>query len=158
MIHNLLDEHQFLHKYPEKELHITAKLFGQLIQHQLVSFYSLVLALKYILGALKNPPPSKLFTFGLLALQQFNSRIYEWPSFCKQILAIPHLHTSHPEVIQFVENKLSAGSNRPPEAPGLSMTPPPISTPPPTEVQQASQQAGECLHRCRSRVVFLQPY
>jgi CCR4-NOT transcription complex subunit 1 len=36
MIHNLLDEYRFFHKYPEKELKITAQLFGSIIQHKLV--------------------------------------------------------------------------------------------------------------------------
>ena len=37
MVHNLFDEYKFFPKYPEKELRITAVLFGQLILHNLVS-------------------------------------------------------------------------------------------------------------------------
>lgn len=36
MVHNLFDEYRFFPKYPDKELNITAVLFGQLIHHQLV--------------------------------------------------------------------------------------------------------------------------
>ncbi|PRP81377.1 hypothetical protein PROFUN_11064 [Planoprotostelium fungivorum] len=135
MIHNLLDEHQFLPKYPDKELQITAILFGQLIQHQLVSYWALGLALRYILNALKNPPGTKMFAFGLLALQQFRSRIYEWPQFCKHILDIPHLHTSHRDVVEFVEARLNQGNAAGrQETPGMPTTPP--STTPPPVVQE----------------------
>ncbi len=41
MIHNLFDEYQFFHKYPLKELRITGVLFGLLVQHKLVSQYTL---------------------------------------------------------------------------------------------------------------------
>merc|ERR1712054_350742 len=53
MIHNLLDEYRFFPKYPPKELRITGVLFGSLIQHQLVSYLALGIALRYVLDALK---------------------------------------------------------------------------------------------------------
>jgi CCR4-NOT transcription complex subunit 1 len=74
MIHNLFDEYRFFHKYPDKEIEITGILFGSLIQHQLVSYYPLALALRSVLDALRNPN-SKMFKFGYLALMQFKSRL-----------------------------------------------------------------------------------
>ena len=71
MIHNLFDEYRFFHKYPEKELKITGTLFGSLIRHQLVSKLSLGLALRYVLESLKKAPETKLFHFGMWALEQF---------------------------------------------------------------------------------------
>jgi CCR4-NOT transcription complex subunit 1 len=56
MIHNLFDEYRFFHKYPEKELQVTGKLFGSLIQHQLVSSITLGIALRYVLEALRKDP------------------------------------------------------------------------------------------------------
>ena len=56
MIHNLFDEYRFFHKYPEKELLVTARLFGTLIQHQLVSSITLGIALRYVLEALRKDP------------------------------------------------------------------------------------------------------
>ena len=53
MIHNLFDEYRFFPKYPDKELSITGVLFGSLIQHQLVSFLPLGVALRYVLDALR---------------------------------------------------------------------------------------------------------
>jgi CCR4-NOT transcription complex subunit 1 len=79
MIHNLFDEYRFFPKYPDKELQITGILFGSLIQHQLVSFLPLGVALRYVLDALRKSPNTKMFKFGLTALEQFKSRLSEWP-------------------------------------------------------------------------------
>jgi len=49
MIHNLFDEYRFFGRYPDKELMITGTLFGALIQHQLVSYIPLGIALRYVL-------------------------------------------------------------------------------------------------------------
>jgi CCR4-NOT transcription complex subunit 1 len=68
MIHNLFDEYRFFPKYPDKELQITGVLFGSLIQHQVVSYLPLGMALRYVLDALRKPATSKMFKFGLTAL------------------------------------------------------------------------------------------
>ncbi len=56
MITNLFDEYRFFAKYPEKELRITGILFGQLIQHELVTSITLGIALRYVLEALRKSP------------------------------------------------------------------------------------------------------
>jgi len=91
MIHNLLDEYRFFPKYPDKELRITGVLFGSMIQHQLVAYVPLGIALRYVLDALRKPPNTKFFRFGLYALDQFKTRLVEWPQYCTQIYNIPHL-------------------------------------------------------------------
>jgi CCR4-NOT transcription complex subunit 1 len=108
MIHNLFDEYRFFPKYPDKELSITAVLFGALIQNQLVSFLPLGVALRHVLDALRKPPSSKMFKFGLIALDQFKSRLYEWPQYCSHILQIAHVRQFHPEIVQFIEAGLEA--------------------------------------------------
>ena len=79
MLRNLFDEYRFFPKYPDKELRITGILFGSLIQHQLVSFQMLGMTLRYVLEALRKPANTKMFKFGLYALQQFKLRLGEWP-------------------------------------------------------------------------------
>jgi len=64
MLHSLFDEYRFLHKYPFKELQITGVLFGMLIQNQVVQNFTLGIALRYVLEALRKPPESKYFKFG----------------------------------------------------------------------------------------------
>ena len=41
MIKNLFEEYKYFPSYPEKELHITAQLFGGIIEHGLVEFVPL---------------------------------------------------------------------------------------------------------------------
>jgi CCR4-NOT transcription complex subunit 1 len=78
MIHNLFDEYRFFHKYPENELKITGKLFGAVINHELVLGITLGIALRYVLEALKRPT-GKLYRFGWYALKKFRNRLPTWP-------------------------------------------------------------------------------
>jgi CCR4-NOT transcription complex subunit 1 len=112
MIHNLFDEYRFFPKYPEKELGLTAILFGSLIQYQLISFEPLGVALRYVLEALRKPPGSKMFKFGIQALLQFQSRLAEWPQYCTHLLSIAHMHQVFPDLIAYLKQVISAaGTN-----------------------------------------------
>lgn len=99
MVHNLFDEYKFFPKYPEKELRITAVLFGQLILHNLVSNITLGVALRCVLDALRKPQGSKMFAFGSDALEQFKRRLAEWPQYCQHLAQIPHLPQAHPDLM-----------------------------------------------------------
>jgi CCR4-NOT transcription complex subunit 1 len=110
MIHNLFDEYRFFSTYREKELSITSDLFGALIQHQLVSYIPLGIALRYVLDALRSAPGSKMFNFGAQALSRFQSRLQEWPTYCSHLLQIPHLQQVHPEIVRYIEAILPADS------------------------------------------------
>lgn len=106
MIHNLFDEYRFFDKYPDKELRITGILFGALIQHQLVASITLGIALRYVLEALRKPPQGKMFRFGLFALEQFKSRLNEWPQYCAHIIQIPHIAEQNPQLVQDIERAM----------------------------------------------------
>ena len=124
MIHNLFDECRFFHKYPEKELQVTGRLFGSLIQHQLVSSITLGIALRYVLEALGKDPDlggsdEKMFRFGKISLDQFRSRLPEWPQYCSHLIQIPHLAVHCPEVFSEAQRSIVApvsGSNQPPSS------------------------------------------
>jgi len=103
MIHNLLDEYRFFPEYPDRELRITAVLFGSLIQHNLVTSVYLGIALSYILEALRNSQSKKMFNFGVNALEQFKGRLAEWPTYCQHIIQIPHIKQFHPEVADWIQ-------------------------------------------------------
>jgi CCR4-NOT transcription complex subunit 1 len=112
MVHNLFDEYRFFHKYPEKELQITARLFGALVQHQLISSITLGIALRYVLEALRKDPDlgdgnDKMFRFGQIALEQFKSRLGEWPQYCSHLIQIPHLSRHNTELFQEAQRALS---------------------------------------------------
>mmetsp|Transcript_3255 Transcript_3255/g.6046 ORF Transcript_3255/g.6046 Transcript_3255/m.6046 type:complete len:2350 (+) Transcript_3255:179-7228(+) len=149
MVHNLLDEYRFLHKYPDKELQITGVLFGALIQHQLVESIALGIALRYILEALRKPITSPMFRFGIFALEQFKSRLPEWPQTCTQITQIPHVRENYPSLVREIEagnphNKnLRTGSAFPNSGREPSVSPSLLSqNRPPLQQQQQQQQFG----------------
>ncbi|TPX41510.1 hypothetical protein SeLEV6574_g06049 [Synchytrium endobioticum] len=104
IIHNLFDEYKFFPRYPDNYLAITSMLFGALIQHQIVSYMPLGIALRYVLDALRQPVGSKLFRFGIQALSQFQARLSEWPQYCTHLLQIPHLVQVHPEIVQYIRS------------------------------------------------------
>lgn len=95
-------------------------LFGTLIQHQLVQSLTLGVALRYVLEALRRPPGNgntgKWFRFGMVALQEFKSRLHEWPQYCSHIVQIPHLRQNHPELVAEIEREMATaagmGANR----------------------------------------------
>ncbi len=91
MIHNLFDEYRFFPKYPDKELHTTALLFGSLVHHQLISNVSLGIALRYVVDALRAGPGDKMFGFATTAIRQFAPDLPQWPQYCAHILQVPGL-------------------------------------------------------------------
>lgn len=113
MLHNLFDEYRFFHKYPEKELRITGVLFGQVIQHGLVTGTTLGLALRYVLEALRKQPNTpanaKIYRFGLYALEQFRSRLPKWPQYCAHVVSIRHLRDSQPTFVAEIQAALASG-------------------------------------------------
>ncbi|KAF7728004.1 hypothetical protein EC973_006769 [Apophysomyces ossiformis] len=106
MIHDLFDEYHFFPQYPDKELAIAGVLFGSLIQHHLVSYVPLGIALRCVLDALRNPPGTKMFNFGIQALLQFQPRLPEWPQYCTHLLHIPHMQQANPEIVRFINSSI----------------------------------------------------
>ncbi|XP_074263170.1 uncharacterized protein LOC141585978 isoform X2 [Silene latifolia] len=111
MISNLFEEYRFFPKYPEKQLGLAAILFGCIIKHQLVTHLPLGIALRCVLDALRKPADSKMFAFGTKALEQFISRLEEWPQYCNHILQISHLRSTHPNVVEYIDGVLARKSH-----------------------------------------------
>jgi CCR4-NOT transcription complex subunit 1 len=112
MIHNLFDEYRFFHKYPDKELLVTGRLFGTLIQHQLISSITLGIALRYVLEALRKDPEAsdsneKMFRFGKISLEQFRPRLGEWPQYCSHLVQIPHLTRHCPDLFNDAQRAIN---------------------------------------------------
>ncbi|XP_050542433.1 CCR4-NOT transcription complex subunit 1-like [Daktulosphaira vitifoliae] len=104
MLRNLFEEYRFFPAYPEKELITTAHLFGGIIEHGLVSNYkALGLALRFILDALKKSPNSKMYNFGVTALDRFKHRLKDYHQYCSHISTIPHFQQFPQHLIEFVE-------------------------------------------------------
>uniref|UniRef100_A0A8B9GEJ8 CCR4-NOT transcription complex subunit 1 n=1 Tax=Amazona collaria TaxID=241587 RepID=A0A8B9GEJ8_9PSIT len=90
MLRNLFEEYRFFPQYPDKELHITACLFGGIIEKGLVTYMALGLALRYVLEALRKPFASKMYYFGIAALDRFKNRLKDYPQYCQHLASINH--------------------------------------------------------------------
>ncbi|XP_028158928.1 CCR4-NOT transcription complex subunit 1 isoform X2 [Ostrinia furnacalis] len=116
MLRNLFEEYKFFPQYPDKELHITAQLFGGIIEKGLVpSYVSLGLALRFVLDALRKPEGSKMYYFGIAALDRFKSRLKDYHKYCEHVRAIPHFSEFPPHLIEYIEYGLQ--SQEPPTKP-----------------------------------------
>ncbi|XP_072931342.1 CCR4-NOT transcription complex subunit 1 isoform X2 [Epargyreus clarus] len=122
MLRNLFEEYKFFPQYPDKELHITAQLFGGIIEKGLVpSYVSLGLALRFVLDALRKPEGSKMYYFGIAALDRFKSRLKDYHKYCEHVRAIPHFTEFPPHLIEYIEYGLQ--SQEPPSKPNGPVLP-----------------------------------
>ncbi|XP_071824170.1 CCR4-NOT transcription complex subunit 1-like isoform X2 [Apostichopus japonicus] len=123
MLRNLFEEYKFYHQYPERELMITACLFGGIIEQGLVTYMALGIALRYILDALRKSPDSKTFMFGITALDKFKTRLKEYPQYCQHLASIPHLSQFPERLIEYIQ--YGQQSMEPPSRPNISSAPVP---------------------------------
>lgn len=116
MLKSLFEEYKFFPQYPDKELHITAQLFGGIIERGIVTSYvALGLALRFVLEALKKPEGSKMYYFGIAALDRFKSRLKDYHKYCEHVRAIPHFSDFPQHLQEYVEYGLQ--SLEPPHKP-----------------------------------------
>lgn len=116
MLRSLFEEYKFFPQYPDKELHITAQLFGGIIERGIVTSYvTLGLALRFVLEALKKPEGSKMYYFGIAALDRFKSRLKEYHKYCEHVRAILHFNEFPQHLQEYVEYGLQ--SLEPPHKP-----------------------------------------
>ena len=122
MIKNLFEEYKYFPQYPEKELHITAQLFGGIIEHGLVTMIPLGLALRFVLDAVRKTPESKMYFFGIAALDRFKTRLKDYPQYCQHVSCIPHFKDFPSHLTEWVE--FGANSQIPPNRPQGPVVPP----------------------------------
>jgi len=113
MLFSLLDESRFHEKYPDKELNITANLYGLLIKDEIIEGYPLGLALRCVLAGLKKESDNcKLCSFGIIALQHFKHRAGKWPMYFEHVLQIPYLNNKHPDLIAEIKTVMAKNNNK----------------------------------------------
>ncbi|XP_029991878.1 CCR4-NOT transcription complex subunit 1 isoform X7 [Sphaeramia orbicularis] len=143
MLRNLFEEYRFFPQYPDKELHITACLFGGIIEKGLVTYMALGLALRYVLEALRKPYGSKMYYFGIAALDRFKNRLKDYPQYCQHLASIAHfLQFPHhlQECVQYIE--YGQQSRDPPVKMQGSITTPGSLALAQVQAQAQSQQPG----------------
>lgn len=116
MLRNLLEEYKFFPQYPDKELQITAQLFGGMIDRNLVDTYvTLGLALKCVLDALRKQEGTKMYFFGVTALDRFKSKLHQYQKYCEHVRTIPHYNQFPQHLIKYID--YGCNSESPPDAP-----------------------------------------
>nr|XP_006813651.1 PREDICTED: CCR4-NOT transcription complex subunit 1-like [Saccoglossus kowalevskii] len=128
MLRNLFEEYRFFPQYPDRELHITACLFGGIVEQGLVTYMALGIALRYVLEALRKQHGSKMYYFGISSLDRFKTRLKDYPQYCQHLASIPHF-SQFPEIlIEYVQ--YGQQSREPPVRLSTQTSSiPPISTP-----------------------------
>jgi CCR4-NOT transcription complex subunit 1 len=126
MLRNLFEEYKFFPQYPDKELQITAQLFGGMVERNLVTTYvALGLALRCVLDALRKPDGSKMYFFGITALDRFKTKLHLYQKYCEHVRSIPHFNEFPPHLIEYVE--YGAQSAEPPNKTPISGVPPSLA-------------------------------
>lgn len=106
MIRTLFFECRYFPKYPQHELVLTAELFGQLIHRHvfMASGNSLTIALRCVLEAIRKGPSSKMFVFGITALEQFLGRLFLFPQFLVSLASLSELQSQYPTYAQYAQS------------------------------------------------------
>lgn len=61
---------------------------------------ALGLALRFVLDALRKQHGSKMYYFGIAALDRFKSRLKEYHKYCEHVAAIAHFSEFPPHLIE----------------------------------------------------------
>ncbi|CAG9826421.1 unnamed protein product [Diabrotica balteata] len=126
MLKSLFEEYKFFPQYPDKELHVTAQLFGGIIERGIVASYvALGLALRFVLEALKKPEGSKMYYFGIAALDKFKTCLKQYHKYCEHVRAIPHFSDFPQHLQEYVEFGLQG--LEPPHKPDGPILPPSLA-------------------------------
>ena len=154
MLRNLLEEYKFFPQYPDKELQITAQLFGGMIEKNLVdSYVTLGLALKCVLDALRKSEGTKMYFFGVTALDRFKNKLHQYHKYCEHIRSIPHFNQFSPHLIKYVE--YGCNSEVPPDMPQGQFNTPASATDPsgqllPNALSHLPNTSAQSLYRSNS--------
>lgn len=127
MLRSLFEEYRYFPDYPEKELQITAQLFGGMVERNLVTQYvALGLALRYVLDALRKPEGTKMYFFGVIALDRFRTKLHLYQKYCEHVRSIPHFNEFPAHLIEYVEYGIQG--QEPPNKPQGTILPPSQAT------------------------------
>ncbi|XP_070574645.1 LOW QUALITY PROTEIN: CCR4-NOT transcription complex subunit 1-like [Ptychodera flava] len=124
MLRNLFEEYRFFPQYPDRELHITACLFGGIVEQGLVTYMALGIALRYVLEALRKPHGSKMYYFGIASLDRFKTRLKDYPQYCQHLASIAHFSQFPDHLVEHVQ--YGQQSREPPNR--VPTTPTPTTT------------------------------
>lgn len=95
-LQTLFDECRSYPKYPNQELKITAEILGILVKEDLLISFgnALVFVLRCIIEALRKGHWTKMFCFGVFAMEMFIDRFISFPQFLSAIINMSQ-HLKH---------------------------------------------------------------
>ncbi|CAF4148281.1 unnamed protein product, partial [Rotaria sp. Silwood2] len=88
-IRNLFEEYKFYPQYPERELLLTAQLFGGFFERGLFQNQVLIAAFRVILEGLKKQVGSNIWNFSVTALNRCKTRIREQSALLQALRNLP---------------------------------------------------------------------
>ncbi|CAM4904070.1 unnamed protein product [Rotaria socialis] len=88
-IRNLFEEYKFYPQYPERELLLTAQLFGGFFERGLFQNQVLIAAFRVILEGLKKPVGTNLWNFSVTALNRCKTRVREQSALVQTLRNLP---------------------------------------------------------------------
>ncbi|KFD46476.1 hypothetical protein M513_12649 [Trichuris suis] len=104
MMKNLIEEFRFFNEYPDWELRCTAAAFGSCIRERLFGPQFMGVAMRLVMDALRREVGSKLFDFGVIALEQFKSDLKLHPHYCQTIIRdIPGFNNFSESLKEYVQ-------------------------------------------------------
>ncbi|XP_026678412.1 LOW QUALITY PROTEIN: CCR4-NOT transcription complex subunit 1 [Diaphorina citri] len=89
------------------------------------NFMHLGLGLRFVLDAIRKPHGSKMYYFGIAALDKFKSKMKDYPKYCEHLASIPHFDQFPPHLIEYIEYGKQA--LEPPNRPQGSVLPPSLA-------------------------------
>lgn len=99
MIHYLFDEFRFHDDYPMKQLKITGKLYGLIINNKIIDGSPLLdLAINCVKISLERFP-GKRFDFGKIALGYFKYRVTEYSNYFQSLFMVDQIREKAPELL-----------------------------------------------------------
>ena len=91
VVHILFEECKAIGSYPWSSLTAAARLFGQLVDRNLLTNQRVQMALQFIHQAISKND-QRATEFGIMALECFYKRLEEWPHYGKQLRAIDNVY------------------------------------------------------------------
>lgn len=62
------------------------------------------IGIRYIVDALRKSSNSKMFAFGIAALDQFKFRLKEVPKLCEYVMSLPNFSEFPPHLVEVIIN------------------------------------------------------
>ncbi|CAJ0580727.1 unnamed protein product, partial [Mesorhabditis spiculigera] len=144
VIKNLFEEYQFFQEYPERELLTTAEVYGGIIRDTIITNLQFATAVRKVIESLQTDTNSRLYQFGLAALNVCKNKLCCYPKVCAMIMQHENFAKFPPQLVSYVKAGIT---EKQPQANGRE-TPQMLHSPQSTgsgPLQQSSPQRSDSM-------------